>query len=69
MGVGILVVATQLARWQMNLEIEGFWVACGAVLLVGGAWTLLELPWPLAPILVILLGIWLLGKTLVDIRR
>ncbi len=68
-GVGILILLSQFARWQMNVEIEAFWLACAAVLLVAGVWTLLELPWPLAPILIILLGVGLLGKTLMDARR
>ncbi len=69
LGVGILVLLSQFARWQMTLDVERFWVACGAVFLAGGVWTLLELPWPLVPILIILLGVGLLGKTLVDVRR
>ncbi len=69
LGVGILVLVTQLVRRQMDLDVEGFWVACGAVFLVGGLWTLLELPWPLVPILLILLGVALLGKTVAGVRR
>jgi hypothetical protein len=34
----------------------------------GGQWTLRELPLPLAPILLILLGVWLLGKTIISVR-
>ncbi len=64
LGVGVLVLAAQLARWQMDLEIEGFWVACGVVFLVGGIWNLLSLPWPLSAILLIGLGAILLGKGL-----
>src|SRR5689334_22379409 len=60
LGVGIIIVATQFARWLMGMKLEGFWIACGAVFLVGGLWTLLDLPWPLAPILLILLGVMLL---------
>jgi hypothetical protein len=69
LGVGILTLAIQSARWQMNMKIEGFWVACGAVFLAGGLWTLLNLPWPFVPILLILLGVALLGKTVIDVRR
>ena len=68
-GVGILIVATQFARWLMDMKIEGFWVACGAVFLAGGLWTLLNLPWPLAPILLILFGVVLLGKAVIGFRR
>jgi hypothetical protein len=69
-GLGILILAAQLARSQMNIKIEGFWVAWGAVFLVGGLWTVLNLAsWPLAPIVFILLGMVLLGKAVISIRR
>ena len=69
-GVGILILAAQLARSQMNIKVEGFWVAWGAVFLVGGLWTVLNFAsWPLAPIVLILLGMVLLGKAIIRIRR
>jgi hypothetical protein len=68
LGVAILVLATQFARWLMGMKIEGFWIACGAVFLAGSLWTLLNLPWPLAPILLILLGVVLLGKAVIGFR-
>jgi hypothetical protein len=69
LGTGALVTAAQFARWQMGLKIEGFWVACGAVFLAGGLWRLLELPWPLAPILLVLLGVALLCKVVAGAGR
>jgi hypothetical protein len=69
-GLGILILTAQLARSQMNIKIEGFWVACGAVFLIGGLWTVLNLPsWPLAPIVFILLGVVLLGRAVISIKR
>ncbi len=68
-GVGVLILATQLARRQMSMRIEGFWVVCGAVLLLAGLWSVLTLPWPLAPILLILLGVALLGRALIGLQR
>ena len=69
-GLGILILATQLARLQMNIKIEGFWVTWGAVFLIGGLWTVLNLAsWPLAPIVLILLGVVLLAKAIMNIRR
>ena len=69
-GLGILILATQLARLQMNIKIEGFWVTWGAVFLIGGLWTVLDLAsWPLAPIVFILLGVVLLAKAIISIRR
>lgn len=69
LGVGVIILAAQFARWQLDIDIETFWVACGAVFFAGGLWTLLALPWPLAPILIIVLGLWLLGKAIVDAKR
>jgi len=69
-GLGILIMAAQLARSQMNIKIEGFWVAWGAVFLIGGLWTVLNFAsWPLTPIILILLGVVLLGKAIISIRR
>jgi hypothetical protein len=69
-GLGILILAAQLARSQANIKVEGFWVAWGAVFLIGGLWTVLNLAsWPLVPIVLILLGVVLLGKAIISIRR
>ncbi len=64
-GLAGLILAVQFARWLTGMAIEGFWVACGTVCLAGGLWNVLELPWPLAPILLILFGVALLGKAVV----
>ena len=69
LGVAVITLAPQLARWQMGMKIDGFWIACGAVFLAGGLWMVLDLPWPLAPILLIILGVALLAKTAVAVRR
>ncbi len=61
-GVAVLILAAQLSRWLMGMEIERFWIACGTVFLAGGLWNVLELPWPLAPILLIAFGVALLGR-------
>jgi len=69
-GVGILILAAQLARSLMNIKIVGFRVAWGTVFLVGGLWTVLNFAsWPLAPIVLILLGMALLGKAIISIRH
>jgi hypothetical protein len=69
-GLGILILAAQLARSHINIKIKGFWVACGAVFLIGGLWTVLNLAsWPVTPIVLILLGVVLLGKAVISIRR
>jgi hypothetical protein len=62
-GVGALIGAAQVARKQIGMAIDGFWTACGAVIFAAGLWDLLQLPLPLAPVLLIGLGVVLLVKT------
>ncbi len=67
-GVGVLILAAQFARKQMDAKIEGFWVASGIVFLAGGLWNLFAMPWPLAPILLVLLGAVMLGKIVIGAK-
>ena len=67
-GVGALIAVAQIARTQLGLTIDGFWLGCAAVILAAGVWELLRLEWPLAPILLIALGIALLAKTIAAAR-
>ncbi len=68
LGTGILILAVQIGRWLTGVEIEKSWIACGAVLLAGGVWQLVDMPWPLAPLLLILLGVILLSKAVSHAR-
>lgn len=68
-GIGALIGAAQFARQQIGLTLDGFWIACGVVILAAGLWDLLRLPWPLAPVLLIALGVALLAKTIVGANR
>ena len=52
-GNGALVLAVRVARWLMDIKIEGSWV----VFLAGGLWKLRGFPLPMAPTLIIVLGI------------
>ena len=61
-GVGVLVVGAQAARRQASLKVETFAIVIGVIFLVGGVWELLALQWPLIPILLILLGVYLLQR-------
>jgi hypothetical protein len=63
-ALGVLVIGTQIVRWQLGLTVEAFWIACGVVFILGAAWDLLALPWPLVPVLLILLGAILLARTI-----
>lgn len=68
-GVGALTLATQLFHWQMDHQADRFWIACGVVFLAGGVWMLLQIQWPLAPLLIILLGVVLLGRAFMGWKR
>ena len=61
-GIGVLVVGAQAARRQASLKVETFAIVIGVIFLVGGVWELLALQWPLIPILLILLGVYLLQR-------
>lgn len=67
-GVGALFAVAQVARSQVGLTVDGFWLGCAGVILAAGVWDLLRLEWPLAPILLIALGIALLAKTIATAR-
>jgi hypothetical protein len=69
LGVAVLILAVQFARRQMDAPVEGFWLACGVVLLVGALWQLVGISWPLLPTLLILLGVVLLGRVIIEIGR
>src|SRR5579863_7584186 len=68
LGVGILILAVQFVRWHLDMRIEGFWVASGVVFLAGSLWKLFDLAWPVAPVLLILLGVASLGRAVVGGR-
>lgn len=63
-GVGALIVGAQMVRQQRSLRVEKFGVVVGVIILAAGIWDLLALPLPLMPILLIVLGGYLLWKTL-----
>ena len=60
LGTSGIVLGAQAGLWQRGDAVDGFAVACGVVFLIGGAWIVLGLTWPLAPVLLILLGAGLL---------
>ncbi len=58
------LMGAQSARWQRGLNIETIGVFVGLIVLAAAIWDLLALPWPLMPIALIMLGAYLLWKTL-----
>ncbi len=69
LGIAVQILAVQFARSQMGKSLEAPWVACGVAFLLGALWQLLDLAWPLLPVLLILLGIILLGRVVISTRR
>lgn len=57
LGVGVVILGEAVIRRCLVLNIEGFWVVCGLIFLVGGLWELFMVPWPVVPILLILCGL------------
>ncbi len=62
-GVGVLILGAQMIRQQRNLKVDRFGVVIGFIILAAGMWDLLALPLPLMPIILIVLGGYLLWKT------
>jgi len=60
LGVGILTLGMQAARWIFGVTVEGFWVVIGLAFFVGGFWELWNIQIPLVPIILIAVGLALL---------
>jgi hypothetical protein len=60
LGVGVITLGMQLVRKLMGVAVEGFWLAVGALFVLGAIWDLLAIERPLIPILLIVIGIILL---------
>ncbi len=63
-GVGVIIVGAQIVRQQGGLKIEMFGLIVGLIMLAAGIWDLVALPLPLMPVILIVLGSYLLWKTL-----
>lgn len=61
-GIGALIGVAQVARWQIGLAVDLFWSLCGALIFIAGLWEIFRMPWPLAPVALITLGIALFAK-------
>jgi hypothetical protein len=65
LGVGIIILGAQVTRKYFGLKLEGFWVASGFLVVLGGVWKLFNVPLDLMPILCIVAGVALLVSVLV----
>jgi hypothetical protein len=64
LGVGVVVLAAQVFRTAFGLRREGFWIFVGLAFLVTGAWRVLGVEMPLAPVLLIAVGVLFLVAAL-----
>jgi hypothetical protein len=56
LGIGVVILGEQVARWRLDLAIATGWAIGGAIFVVAGLWQLIHIAFPLAPLLLILLG-------------
>lgn len=68
LGISGIILGSQAQLWRSNEAVSGVAVACGIAFLVGGIWEAFGLTWPLAPVLLILLGAGLLWNALFGAR-
>lgn len=55
-GVAVITLGAQAVRKYFGLAVEGFWLVCGLVFLVGGLWEMYQVEVSLVPILLIVAG-------------
>lgn len=56
-GVAAIVLGEAVFRRTRGLKVGAFWVALGLMFLAAGLWHLFEVPWPLAPFILIGCGL------------
>jgi hypothetical protein len=57
LGVAAIILGEAVVRQLWDLKIGGFWIVVGLIFLAGGLWELFQVQWPLAPILLIGVGL------------
>jgi len=66
LGIGVLILLSQLVRKQLDLNFASFWVAVGILFVLGGTWLLLDIRIALIPIVSICVGLALFVSALVS---
>ena len=70
LGVGFIILGTQVIRKYLGLKLEGFWVAFGFFFALGGLWELFNVQFiGIIPILCFGVGLAVLVFTLVGKAR
>lgn len=62
LGVGAITLGMQVVRKSNGLAVEGFWIVVGVLFLLGGLWDSIDINVPLAPLLLIALGLAVLVR-------
>ena len=57
LGVAAIILGEAVVRRLWDMNIGGFWIVVGLIFLAGGLWELFQVQWPLAPILLIGIGL------------
>ncbi len=60
LGVGVITLGVQMARKMSGLQVEGFWVLVGVLLLLGSLGKLISFGIALIPLALILAGVIIL---------
>jgi len=68
-GVSVITLGGQFARKIFGLALQGFWLVCGLLFLVGGIWELYKVEVSLVPILLIVAGGALIVSLAIGTRR
>lgn len=68
LGIGLITLGGQVARWLYRLELEGFWLLVGAGFVLGGVWQLVDATLPLVPVLLVLAGLALVVTAVLSRR-
>ncbi|MCP4202420.1 MAG: hypothetical protein GY769_10870 [bacterium] len=68
LGIGLIILGGQIARWLYRLRLEGFWLLVGAGFLLGGLWRVVDATLSLLPVLLVLAGLALVVGALLSGR-
>lgn len=60
LGVAAITLGMQAARWISQVPVEGFWIVVGLGFAVAGFWQWFDIQLPLAPLILIAVGVALL---------
>jgi hypothetical protein len=60
LGVGAITLGMQLCRKVLGLPVEGFWLFVGGGFAVAGLWAWFDIQRPLAPFILVAIGVALL---------